>query len=158
MKQNKEKQETEIELTDEQLAAGLEKWFSKHKNDKTNLWNRTKTGRTIKKCVDLVGNFRVKPRKSVSLTESKSPTKFSNKVTVTESKSPEKSKPIISEFAQYQLYKIQQHNAILEFKKNNYQRADKKWVNNKTRQIDEPPGIISFEEFLDSLNPDIPAF
>lgn len=49
---------TNIILTDEQLAAAIDQWYLNNKNDKSNIWNRTRTGRAIKNCVFDKGNFK----------------------------------------------------------------------------------------------------
>ena len=67
----------EIKLTDEQLAAAITDWFKNNQNDLSNIWNRTKTGRAIKNCVVLKGNFKFKQagkKGAVTFSENVTPT------------------------------------------------------------------------------------
>lgn len=154
---------TNIILTDEQLAAAINQWYLNNKKDKSNIWNRTQTGRAIKNCVFDKGNFKYgynKNGKNKVIKEEQ--VRVTEKVTPTLETSPLPSKieiipPVKKEKTHTEWmilhinYLTEINNKIKEFKRNHYQSRDgKTWFNNRTHKQTDPPGapIDNLDEYI----------
>lgn len=145
---------TNIILTDEQLAAAIDQWYLNNKNDKSNIWNRTRTGRAIKNCVFDKGNFKYGYNQKNKVIKEEN-VRVIEKVTPTLETSPlppaKREKSHTEWMISHINYLTEINNKIKEFKRNNYQSRDgKTWFNNRTHKPVTPPGapIENLDEYI----------